>query len=66
MSRERGEEWKGVGNFVCHKGISLYRREYCINNKFSDIKCDYIYIKGDFFSCFEKNIRNQSDRRKKT
>ncbi len=36
-----------VGNFVCPKGISLYRREYCINNKFSDMKCDYIYIKGD-------------------
>ncbi len=42
-----------ISNFVCPKRISLYRREYCINNKFLDIKCDYIYIKKDFFSCFE-------------
>ncbi len=27
-----------LGNFVCPKEISLYRREYCINNKFLDIK----------------------------
>ncbi len=42
-----------LGNFVCPKGISLYRRDYCINNKFSDIKWNYIYIKGNFFLCFE-------------
>ncbi len=42
-----------LGNFICFKEISLYKREYCINNKFLDIKYDYIYIKRDFFSCFE-------------
>ncbi len=50
-----------VGNFICLKRIFLYKREYCINNKFLNIKCDYIYIKEDFFSCFEnlkKKYRN--------